>query len=461
MSASPLRGIPSIHELLENPTLKTLAERLHPGAVLSTVRMVLDEVGAEVHNAATEKALPSVSELADRISCRLLEVPIPPLARAVNATGVLLHAELGSPPWADAAVEAMVAATGGYATGRAAAGPRGDGALARRRIAGLAGAEDALILCSASAATAATLAAVAGPRAVVAARRDVIRRDADYDLCELAELASVWLREVGAANDARIDDYRRAIDDEAGAILLVRRTDAAAEDADSGAGVDDLVHLAREKRLPLIHDLGPASLVDLTSFGVEWEPRVNRRIEAGADLVLFGHQMLGGPRCGIVAGRRGLIERIEQHALARASRAGEADLAALAATLELMQSPDEARRAIPLLQLVCASSDNLKNRAERMAPQMAAAKAVARVEIVASQGSLLGQRDLRGTMAGWSVALYPPNAQADQMADALRRAEPSVVGMPDGDRLLLNLRSVPAADDLHLVTAVAGLEGPA
>ncbi|MBN2218597.1 MAG: hypothetical protein JW719_14570 [Pirellulales bacterium] len=461
MSASPLRGIPSIHELLENPTLKTLAERLHPGAVLSTVRMVLDEVGTEVHNAATEKALPSVSELADRISRRLLEVPVPPLARAVNATGVLLHPELGSPPWADAAVEAMVAATGGYATGRAATGPRGDGALARRRVAGLAGAEDALILCSASAATAATLAAVAGPRAVVVARRDVIRRGADYDLCELAELASVWLREVGAANDARIDDYRRAVDDEAGAILLVRRTDAAAEGSDSGVGLGDLIHLTREKRLAVIHDLGPASLVDLSSFGVEWEPRVNRRIEAGADLVLFGHEMLGGPSCGIVAGRRSLIERIEHHALARASRAGEADLAALAATLELMQSPDEARRAIPLLQLVCASSDNLKNRAERMAPQMAAAKAVARAEVVASQGSLLGDRDLRGTMAGWSVALHPLHAQVDQMADALRRAEPAVVGLPDGDRLLLNLRSVPAADDLHLVEAVAGLDGPA
>jgi len=459
MSVNPLRNIPSIHELLENPALKALAERLHPGAVLSTMRVVLDEVAAEVHSAATEKALPSVSELAERISRRVLEVQVPEPARAINATGVLFHPELGSPPWADAAVEAMVAATGGYTTGRATTTrAAGNDSRVRQRIRELTGADDALVAGSAAAAMMATLAVVAGRREVVVARRDVIRRSNDYDLADLADAVSVRLREVGAANETRPDDYRRALDDQVGAVLLVRRGMGAATNSGDDLGIKELVALGREKRLPVIHDLGPASLVDLRSFGLEWAPRASGSIEAGADLVLVGHEMLGGPCCGMVAGRRGLIERIEQHAVSRASRLDEALLAALAATLDVMHSADEARRSIPLVQLVCASADNLKSRAERMAPQLAAAGAVDRAEVVASRGTLVGGCEPYGEMAGWSVTLVPKEASVGQLAEALRRARPAVVGTPEGNRLLLNLRSVPAEADLHLVAAVVGLE---
>jgi len=461
MSARPLRNVPSIHELLENPTLKALAERLHPSAVVSTMRMVLDEVAAEVHSAATEKALPSVSELVERISRRLLEGQIPQASRAINATGVLLHPELGSPPWPDAAIEAMVAAASGCAIRRWEWPARAldEGGLVRQRLKELTGAEEALVFPSAAAATMATLAAVAGRQEVIVARRHVIRRGDDYDVAQLAEAASARLREVGAANDVGLDDYRQAMGDETGAVLLVRRGGAAAG-AGNGqdAGLKELVHLGHERRLPVIHDLGPASLVDLASLGVDYAPQASQSVGDGADLVVFGHEMLGGPPCGIVAGRRGLIEQIDTHPVAKALRPSRPVLAALAATLHRMRSADEARQSIPLVQLVSASAENLKSRAERMAPQLAACDALARAEVVASRGMLVAGCEPCGELPGWSVAVSPRGATVSQLAEALRRDEPAVVGTPEGGRLLLNLRSVPAEADMHLVEAVTGLD---
>ncbi len=459
MSANPLRKIPSIHELLENPTLKTLAERLHPGAVVSTVRVVLDEVAAEVHNAATEKALPSVAELAERISRRVLEGQRFEPSKAINATGILLHPELGSPPWPEAAVEAMTAAASGYTTGRptssahivAAAEP------AQQRLKELTGAEGVLIFNSTAAATIATLAAVVGRQEAVIARGQVIRRDPDYHLPELAEAARVALREVGAANDTQLDDYRRAIGEHSGAILIVDRSSVAAPGSDEDVGLKELVHLGREHRLPLIHDLGPAGLVDLGSLGIDFAPLVSKSVDTGVDLVVFGHELLGGPACGIVAGRRNLIESIGRHVTARSSQVPRPVLAALAATVDLLHSADQARRHVPLLRLLTTSADNLKNRAERLAPQMAATGVVQSAEVVAASGSLMGPHRRRGAVAGWGVALRPKGTSVAQLAEALRRGQPAVIGQED-DRLLVNLRSVSAEEDMQLVEVIEGLD---
>ncbi|HLA84830.1 MAG TPA: L-seryl-tRNA(Sec) selenium transferase [Thermoguttaceae bacterium] len=460
MSPHPLRNIPSIHELLEHPALKTLAERLHPAAVLSTVRVVLDEVAAEVHTAATEKSLPSAAELVERITRRVLESQPPDAVRAVNATGALHHGELGSPPWADTAIEALADAARGYSLRRSGWPVRAiDGHdVARQRLRELTGAEEALVFDSAAAAAMATFSAIAGRREIVVARQDVLRRGADYHIAELAGAAAVPLREVGAANELRLDDYRRAVGESSGAILLVHRGHGAAAPVNGDVDLATLVHLGREKRLPVVHDLGPAGLVDLAPLGVHFAPLVARSIEAGADLVVFSHEMLGGPRVGIVAGRRAMIEKIEAHPAARATRACGPILAALSATLALMGSADETRRDIPLVQLLVASPNNLKNRAERMAPQMAAAASIDRAEVVEASGTLGGSCPAGDEMPGWAVALYPRGASVAQMADALGRGEPAVIGVAEADRLLLNLRSVLPESDMRLVAAVEGLD---
>ncbi|MBN1591574.1 MAG: L-seryl-tRNA(Sec) selenium transferase [Pirellulales bacterium] len=460
MSVNPLRNLPSIHELLENPTLKALAERLHPSTMMATARMVLDEMAAEVHNAATEKALPSVSELAERISRRVLEGRAAGRRAAINATGVLLHPELGDPPWADVAVEAFAAAASGYTIGTPlpADGAARETDLVAARLKELTGAEGALVFSSAAAATMATLAAIVGQQEVIVARGQVIERDDRYHLAELAAAAPVLLREVGAANRVRLDDYRRAVGEWTGAILLVHRGEAVDRKDDNDVALKELVHLGREKGLPVIHDLGPAGLIDLDSLDARCVPVASQSVEAGVDLVVFGHELLGGPRCGVVVGRRGMIDSIEPHAIARASVLDRPALAALAATLDLTRSADQARQHIPLLQLLTTSADNLKSRAERMALQMAAARAIGDAEATPAQGALAGRSGDSGGMAGWAVALRPESESVEKLAEALRGGNPAVIGEQRGDRLLLNLRSVLATQDIRLVEIIEGLD---
>jgi L-seryl-tRNA(Ser) seleniumtransferase len=461
MAVNPLRSIPSIHELLENPTLKALAGRLHPGAVVSTVRVVLDEVAAEVHTAATDRALPSMTELAERIARRVLEGDSPQSRMAINATGVLLHPELGCPPWASASIEAMAAAAGGY-TARSAAWPgraADDLDPLRQRLKDLTGAEAACVLASPAAAAIAALAALAARQDVLIARSDVIQRGRDYRLAELAEAASVAIHEVGAANYVDLDDYRGAIGQPVGAILVVhrgRRADCAGEQP----SLKDLVHLGRENRRPVIHDLGPACLGNLASLWIDFAPRASTSVEAGADIVLVSHELLGGPRCGIVVGRRSLVERIARHPLAVAAAADRPTLAALRATLDLLASADDARRYVPLVGLLAASAENLKNRAERMAPQMAAGKPVAAAEIVPAAGLLTPWMPGPGEMPGWGIAIRPRDMSVGQLAEMLRRGDPAVMGQDDGNRLLVNLRSIPAEQDVRLVEAITASPAP-
>ncbi|NLE38270.1 MAG: L-seryl-tRNA(Sec) selenium transferase [Pirellulaceae bacterium] len=457
MSPGPLRHIPSLSELLENPKVKILADRLRPGDVVATVRVVLEELRAEFHAATSEKTLPSVSELAERISRRVLEQRPPRPTRAINATGILLHPELGTPPWPDGAIRALDEAVSGYSS-------RGSGASAGandvesnrvvQQLRALTRADDALVFCEAGAATIMVLEALGAQREIIVSRGQVIQRGSRYRLPGLAAAASVGLREIGAANHVGLDDYRDAIGGKTAAILVVHRHDAKTADHRNDIPVEDLARLAREHQLPLVHDLGPATIVDLESLGVQFAPRVSNSIAAGADLVIFSHELLGGPPCGIVVGRNSLIKHIEQHAAAHAAFLGQPLVGSFAATLDEMDSPDRARANVPLVQLLTASADNLKNRAARLAPQMAAADAIGRAEVVEAPGYLLGAPHPLGEMPGWAIALRPSGMAVEQLAKTLRDGNPAVFGYRLDDRLLLNLRAVSPQFDLELVERV-------
>ncbi|HBO44837.1 MAG TPA: hypothetical protein DD670_13080 [Planctomycetaceae bacterium] len=454
MSPSPLRHIPTLNEILENPKVKMLADRLRPGEVVATVRVVLEELTAEFHTATAEKTLPSVSELAERISRRVLERELSPPTLAVNATGIILHPELGTPPWPDDAIRSLDEAASGYSSRSSASTTENhdESNRVRQQLRNLTRADDSLVFPNATAATVTAMAALGGGREIVVSRGQIIQRDARYHLLELAAAASITLREVGAANHTGLEDYREAIGERTAAILVVHRHDAGV--TGGGVSIDDLARLARERHLPLVHDLGPAALVDLGSLGVKFAPRVSDSIAAGADLVLFGHELLGGPPCGIIAGRSSLIKNIEPFATGRASLLDPPLSGALAATLNLMDSADQARANVPLVQILAASADNLKHRVERLAPQMAAARAIAAADVFEAAGCLVGPPYPLGEIPGWAIALRPAGMTVEQLAKTLRDGSPAVFGQRLDDRLLLNLRAVSPQFDLDLVDSV-------
>jgi L-seryl-tRNA(Ser) seleniumtransferase len=225
--------------------------------------------------------------------------------------------------------------------------------------------------------------------------------------------------------------------------------------------LEELVELGGRHGLPVIDDIGSGALVDFEKFGLPGEPMPAASIRAGADLVLFsGDKLLGGPQCGILVGRRKIIEQLLRDPLTRALRVDKMTLAALVATLRLYRDPQVAEERIPLLRLLSASPDNLKNRAERLAPQLRALPAIEKAEAVAGTTFLGGGSVPTQELPTWCVALEPRGGKVDAFARRLRTGTPAVFGRIHQERLLLDLRAVYPAQDTQLIDAVRDLGQP-
>lgn len=463
MPTSVLRNLPSVSELLESPPLKGLVDKVSHNVVVSRVRSVLDDLRQEVQHAAAERTLPTVSELAEKIARRIQQDETPSLRPVINATGILLHTGLGRAPLADEAIEEMVAAARDYASVELdlRTAQRSQRVLAvEGLLRELAGAEAALVVNNNAGATMLALAALAANREVIVSRGQLIEIGGSFRLPDVMTASGAVLREIGTTNKTRLEDYRATIGDTTAALLLVHTSNFVVVGFTESPSLAELVRLAHERGLPLIHDIGSGALVDFARFGFTGEPVAADSIKAGADLVLFsGDKLLGGPQCGILVGRRTHIERIAKHPMARALRVDKLTLAALAATLRLYRQPELALARIPLLQLLGTSLENLKQRAARLAPQMAASSAIASAQPVEEVTYLGGGSIPTQSLATWCIALAAADGSVDRLAAALRQGTPSVVGRVQQDRLLLDLRSVPPRHDVSLVEAVRAL-GP-
>ena len=461
---NPLRNVPSVTELLESPTLRRLVERINRNTLVTTVRNVLDEVRSEVQNAAAARTLPTVPELAERIARRAMETQRAKLQPLINATGVLLSPTLGRAPLADAALAEMTAVARDYASldlDLTSGQPSRRVEAVEELIGELTGAEAAVVVNNNAGATLLALAALAAGREVIVSRGQLFEMGDGYRLPEVLAASGAQPREVGTTNATRLADYQSAIGPNSAALLLIHASDYAVTGLTASVGLAELAALGRQHHLPVIQVVGMGTLIDLLPMGLGDVPVIGQSVKAGADLVLWsGDKLLGGPQCGILAGRRPLLELIERHPLARALRVGKLTLAALAATLRLYRDPDKARQEIPLLRLLGTSVENLKNRAQRLAPQIAASGAVVSAEAVASITSLGGFLGPSQRLDTWCIAVRPQGLSADRLAALLRTGWPPVVGRVEEDRLLLDLRSVSPRQDQELVSAISALGHP-
>jgi len=462
MSPNPLRNIPSVGDLLESPPLKALLDRISRNAVVSAIRAVLDETRAEVQTAASEMTLPNVADLADRIAQRIMESQISLLRPVINATGILLHTGLGRSTLADEAIAEMTAVARDYASLEMdlTTGRRSRRSLAAEGLLkDLTGAESALVVNNNAGATMLTLAALAAGREVIVSRGQLIEIGGSYRLPEVMSASGAILREVGATNKTHLNDYSRAIGEQTAALMLVHPSNYVVVGFSESVELQPLVDLARRHKLLAIHDIGSGAIVDFSQFGFRGEPMAKASIHAGADVVLFsGDKLLGGPQCGIILGRKAHIEKIERHPLARALRVDKLTLAALIATLRLYSDPEKARLSIPILRLLSTSAENLKNRAERLAPQMAAVKSVvASAEAISDVTYLGGGSIPTQQLSTWCVAIKPASWSVDRLAAAMRIGTPAVVGRVRQDQLLLDLRSVYPRQDMEMLAALENL----
>lgn len=455
---NPFRNIPSVNELLESPPLRDMVDRVSHSVVVSGVRTFLSDLRDEVQTAASEFKVPTAAELAERIAEWIIKDETPALRPVINATGILLHTGLGRAPLAGEAIQAMSEVAAGYASVEVnlATGERSQRVLAvESLLIQLTGAEAAVVTNNNAAATLLTLTALAAGREVVVSRGQLIEIGGSYRLPDVMTASGARLREVGTTNKTRLSDFKQAIGEETAALMNVHTSNYRVVGFTAEVAIAELVALGRTHKLPVIDDIGSGALIDLTKYGIHDEPIAAESIKAGADVVLFsGDKLLGGPQCGIIVGRRAMIDKIARHPMMRAMRVGKLTLAALAATLRLYRDPETVELSLPLLSLLGTPIENLRLRAERLAPQMAACDAVGTAVPTDDVAFLGGGSVPTQQIKTCCVAVTPAKGSVTEFAARLRNGCPSVFGRVNQDRFLFDLRTVFPHQDAALIAAV-------
>jgi len=455
MSGDLLRRLPSVKDLLESQPLKYVAEQLSQNVVVDGIRSFFEHLRSQVQAAAEDLEIPGPDDLARQIANWILSEDHARLRPVINATGLLLSRDLGSPLAKESLEETrqigegylnldLDLATGGRIERSVAVAPL---------LTQLTGAEGALVVNSHAGATLLAIAALAGGKEVVVSRGEVVEIGANYSVPQILQMSGASIREVGATNATRIADFATAIQDRAAAILRVDPM-SFASGATERPSLAELISLARERRVPLVDDIGLGSAVDVTPHGLTGFPSAAASVAAGADLVIFrGDGLLGGPACGIIVGRRELIDRIARHPMAAPLQVNSLTLAALAAALRQARDPAEAKRLNSLVGLITTSLENLRNRAERLAPQIAAAPAIASAEALPGETHLESTSVPGQKLATMVIAVVPREGTVEDLAKRLRTGQISVVGRIEGGRLLIDIRSVFPRQDIDLVSA--------
>ena len=438
------RSLPTVSELLESPQIKKLLDSASHNTVVTGVQTFLDQMRTEIQAAADNA--PSVTDLADRIAKWMSRGASSGIHSVINATGMLLSDELGGAPLAADALEHAVTTTGGYCDVS-----RGGAASVESQLQQLTGAEAALVVAQPAGAAllAATLAA--GKQALIS--RSEVTSFGNSRVVRISEQSGATLREVGSIHECLLSDYRESITSEAGIVLRVESNRFQTLGDSRSVSRSELAGLAHRRHLPFIVCNEVGTLVDLQKYGLPGST-VQQILSDGADLVvLSGHQMLGGPPCGIIVGRRELVKRVRQHPLADMIAASKLTLAALDGTLALYQSPDTLEEKLPILRLLSTTAANLRHRAERLAPQLQSLDSVreaAPLDDVACLTSAVPQQQVNTCC----VAIYPAVLSAEEFADRLRRQAPSVWPRVHNGQVLLDLRTVMPGDDELLVEAI-------
>ncbi len=459
---NPFRNLPSVNQLLESPQLKALVDSANHNVVVGGVRTFMDRLRDQITTATEDVQIPTATELAEKIASWISGEDKPHLRSVINATGVILHTGLGRAPLAEEAVAEMNEMAYGYASVEINldSGKRSQRDLAvKRLLCELTGSNSATVVNNNAAATMLALSAMAEGKEVIVSRGQLVEIGGSYRLPDVMECSRAKLREVGTTNKTRLADYENAINENTGAILRVHPSNFRVVGFTESVSLPDLVQLARKHKLPVIDDVGSGALVDFEKYGLKDEPLVRESMEQGADVALFsGDKLVGGPQCGIIVGQDHWVEKIKKHPMTRAMRVDKLTLAALAATLRLYRDPDKATERIPLLSMLSTSAENLKLRAERLAPQIATSAFVESATPIEGTSTLGGGTLPAQYVPTWCVAISPKGLSVDEFSQQLRMGTPSIFGRINNNQLLLDLRTVMPKHDTALVDAIVNRE---
>ena len=447
MDKALLRNIPKVDELLA-PT-HALCPDASAAAVTAAVRRTLDALRESILSGEAPE-IPETAALCALAADAARRAEMPSLRPVINATGVVLHTNLGRARLSGRAAKAAADAAEHYSTLEydVESGGRGSrNAHVEELLCRLTGAESALVVNNNAAAVLLLLTALTAGGEVVVSRGELVEIGGSFRVPEIMSACGATLREVGTTNKTRAADYAAAIGEHTRALMKVHTSNYSIEGFTKAVDEAELAAIGRELDVPVVADLGSGSLVDLSQYGLPKEPMPQEMIAAGVSLVSFsGDKLLGGPQAGIIVGKRALIAQLQSHPLKRALRADKMTLAALEATLRLYQHPEALREKLPTLRLLTRPAEEIRRRAERLQPGLAAHYADFAVSVAACQSQIgSGSSNLLTASCVPSAALtFTPHDGRGSRLEALAarwRALPCpVIGRIYDGRLWLDLR---------------------
>lgn len=451
--------LPSVDAVLSSATAAGLLELRSRSVLLDEVRAVLDDLRAEVFARGAGRAessaasSPSADDVAAAAGHRLERKLAHSLPTVVNATGVILHTNLGRAPLGEAAVAALEQAARAPVAVELdlESGERGQrDAHVADLLCELTGAEAALVVNNNAAALLLVIDTLAARREVLISRGELIEIGGSFRLPEVLARAGAILREVGTTNRTRVEDYGAALSRRAALVLRTHPSNYRIEGFTERPERSALAAVARAHGIAFVEDLGSGALVDLASYGLPHEPTPREALAAGADLVTFsGDKLLGGPQAGLVVGRADLIARLQKNPLKRALRVDKLILAALRATLVSYRSSPDLARDVPALALLARSEADLEGLGQNALEELRRVlPAEFELRIVRSEAQVGSGAQPTLSLPSRAIEVHRADWEAERTARLFRSASPAIVGRIQQGRLLLDLRGVAAAADL-------------
>jgi len=461
-----MRSIPSIEQLRQRPALLALEAAYGRPAIVDALRA--EAAAVREQSAAVPDEDDVIGTIERRTIQRLASVTAPSLRRVINATGVILHTNLGRAPLARVAAERVAALSAGYTNLEydLAAGTRGKRDVhAEQLLRRLTGAEAAVVVNNNAAATLVVLASLATGREVVISRGELVEIGGGFRIPDVLAQSGAVLREVGTTNRTRAADYAAAIGDRTALLLRVHPSNFRIEGFTERPSLAEIVGIGRRFGLPVVEDIGSGCLGAASSTAVAEnqahalrdEPRVTHSIDAGADIVLFsGDKLLGGPQAGIIVGRQALIGRVRAHPLMRALRVDKLTYAALEATLEEYAAGRE-QHTVPVAAMLAMPLDAVSRRAEALAEALRTRGVQATT--LDGESAIGGGSAPGATLPTCLVSIEQAARTANDLEQLLRRQTIPIIARIEHDRLVLDLRTVDPLDDERIVSAFESDKG--
>ncbi len=461
-----LRALPAIDRVLREEVLQSLESRLPQEVLTAAAQQAVADLRRQLLDGEAVPAERSLQpEQVAMVAAGLCQPYLKPsLRKVINATGTLLHTNLGRAPLAQEALQAIQSVAEGYSTLEIdmSTGQRGERySHVEHLLTQLTGAEAALVVNNNAGAVLLALTALGKGYEAIVSRGELVEIGGAFRIPEVMEAGGLKLREVGASNRTHLRDYENAISEETRILLKVHTSNYRIIGFTSAVSAAELLPLAREKDLILMEDLGSGMLCDLTQYGLPYEPTVAETVKAGVDVVTFsGDKLLGGPQAGLIVGKKEFVKKIGRHPLARALRIDKLTLAALESTLRLYLQPDQVVERLPIMRMFNVRPEDEKQRCQLLLDRLAAEALPIKLTLVEDFAQVGGGSMPQVQLPGWALEINPSNLTVDTLARRLRRFIPALVPRVQNDSLLINLRAV-SDDEQALLTQllIAAIRG--